>query len=70
MATIPKELQEYLDKSGEKMKSVSIDILMQEFFDNLHNPDMIAMRVGHFLYTEQQKMLFKHKEILTVIKGD
>jgi hypothetical protein len=69
MNSIPKELQEYLDKSGEEMKSVSVDVLMQEFFDNLHDPDMIAMRVGHFL-SEQQKMLSKHKEILTVIKGD
>ena len=70
MATIPKELQEYLTKSGEKMKTISPDILMDEFMDNLHNPDKVAMRVGHFLYTEQQKMLSKHKEILTVIKGD
>jgi 2C-methyl-D-erythritol 2,4-cyclodiphosphate synthase len=70
MNSISKELQKYLDKSGEKMKSISPDILMQEFMDRLHDPNMIVMRVGHFLYTEQQKILSKHKEILTVIKGD
>lgn len=70
MNSISKKLQEYLDESGKKMKSVSPDILMQEFMDRLHDPDMVAKRVAHSLYIEQQKMLSKHKEILTVIKGD
>ena len=70
MNSISKELQKYLDKSGEKMKSISPDILMQEFMDRLHDPNMIAKRVAHSLCIEQQKMLSKHKEILTVIKGD
>ena len=48
---------------------INPDILMQEFMDNLHNPDMVAMRVAHFIYTEQLKMLSKHKEILKVIKN-
>ena len=70
MNSISKELQKYLDKSGEKMKSISPDILMQEFMDRLHDPNMIAKRVAYSLCVEQQKMLSKHKEILTVIKGD
>ena len=45
-------------------------VLMDEYDKRLHDPDMVANRVAHFLYIEQQKMLSKHKEILTVIKGD
>ncbi len=52
MITKSKKLQKYLDKAGEKMKSISPAILMQEFMDRLHDPDMVAKRVAHSLYIE------------------
>ncbi len=51
------------------MEPISPDILMQEFMDNLHNPNKVAMHVAHFIYIEQMKILSKHKEILKVIKN-